>query len=158
MDVVAFGKYALTNPKIDRELDTAMVKRARRQKNLVLQGRLAGWMAYRHKLPAFKVWLEAKAAVRAKRVAGREGTAYGETLAQLMERDADNQRRYEMVYGLDLADLDIYDAVVRTDSSLPAKVAEDILNAYHIWQKKHSTPPKLAQKRSPGRPKKQPLK
>ena len=44
MDVAEFGKHVEKNPEIDHELDLAMVRRAKRGRNLILQGRLAGWM------------------------------------------------------------------------------------------------------------------
>src|SRR4030095_9636279 len=59
---------------IDRQLDAAMAERAR-QGDVVLEGRLAGYLAADNQLAALKVWLDASDEVRARRGAERAGGA-----------------------------------------------------------------------------------
>jgi CMP/dCMP kinase len=117
MDVAAFGRHAATHPEVDVELDTRMAARGRRG-GVVLEGRLAGWVATREAFPALRVWVSCDDAVRAARVAGREGTAVGAAAAANAAREALERDRYLQTYGIDLADTSIYDLVLdstRTD-------------------------------------------
>jgi cytidylate kinase len=117
MDVAAFGRHAATHPEVDVELDTRMAARGRRG-GVVLEGRLAGWVATREELTALRIWVSCDDAVRAARVAGREGTAVGAAAAANATREALERDRYLQTYGIDLADTSIYDLVLdstRTD-------------------------------------------
>ena len=67
-----FNRLAESDHSIDRQLDAAMAARAR-QGNVVLEGRLAGYLAAEDRLDALKVWLDASDEVRAQRVGQREG-------------------------------------------------------------------------------------
>lgn len=136
MNVIEFGLFAEANPEIDRELDMEVIRRAREAKDIIIQGRLTGWMAVRNELPAFKIWLDASTEVRAKRMAAREGMPYEEALAKLAKRDSDNVARYKKTYGLDLNDVSIYDAVVHTDALTVEEVIASLVNALNIWSKK----------------------
>jgi cytidylate kinase len=136
MDVIEFGRYAERHPKIDRELDEAMVARAKRG-NLILQGRLAGWMTLRHGVPAYRIWLSALPSTRARRVAGREGIPYAKALADIRRRDRDNRTRYLKTYGLDLNDLTVYDSVVRTDNLTVEEVVSSL--ARILWPMRRKT-------------------
>ncbi len=145
MNVVEFGKYAEEHPEIDRKLDAAMVRRAKRGE-LILQGRLAGWMAVRHKLPAIKIWIGASPRVRAQRVAKRQGVPVSEAAAEIKKRDQDNRIRYLQTYGLDLNDLSLYDIIVQTDGRSVEQVVASLVNTLSLWLKKRkiqTKPPAL---------------
>ena len=114
VDLAAFGRLAEGDPAIDRQLDARMVAEARRHQALILEGRLTGWMARRHELPAYAVWLEAPVAVRAARVGSRDGEA-PETARKRMARREDSEcRRYLEHHGIDLGDTAIYDLKIDT--------------------------------------------
>lgn len=158
MTVIEFGIYAEKNPEIDRELDAAMVRRARRKRDLILQGRLAGWMALRHDLPAVRLWIAASPQVRASRVARREGIPYKRALTAISRRDRDNLDRYRQTYGLDLNDLTIYDSVVQTDNLTVEEVVSSLLKELpHLWRMKRKIPLKRRRPSSP-RPRRKPLR
>ncbi|MBI4458183.1 cytidylate kinase family protein [Candidatus Uhrbacteria bacterium] len=128
MEVGEFGKHVEKNPDIDRELDQAMLRRAKRDKDLILQGRLAGWMTKKHGLEAVRIWISATPQTRAGRIAKREGIPYRQALTHTVGRDKSDRRRYKSVYGLDLNDLSIYDVVIPTDNRTVAEVVDRILD------------------------------
>ena len=50
-----FSRYCEKNEEIDKELDKYQLKLLEKEKNLILEGRLAGWLAYKNNIPALKV-------------------------------------------------------------------------------------------------------
>lgn len=137
MDVVSFGQYAEKHPEIDRQLDAEMVKLCRKKKDLILQGRLAGWMTKRNGIDALRVWIGASAQTRAARICHREGIRLTKACADTLRRDEDNRRRYLDTYGLDLNDLSIYDSVIQTDNLTIEEVVSALMNAIRkVWPKK----------------------
>jgi len=137
MDIIAFGKYAEKHPEIDRQLDAEMVKLCRRKYNLILQGRLAGWMTERNGVEALRVWIGAAAKTRAQRICKREGLRLAKACADTLRRDKDNRRRYLETYGLDLNDLSIYDSVIQTDNLTIEEVVCALIRAIQkVWPKK----------------------
>lgn len=125
-----FNTLCECDHSIDRALDDKMVEVARAG-NVILEGRLAGFFAARHRLDALKVWLTAGEQVRARRVAQREN---GDAL-RLVEtnriRQESDARRYREIYGFDLSDTRVYDLVVASDERTPEEVA-DLLAAAAI--------------------------
>jgi len=113
---------------IDRTLDDRMADYARAG-NVVLEGRLAAFIALEVGVDALKVWLSASEAVRAERVAGREGQSAAEVLAQNEERQRSDARRYLAIYGWNLDDISIYDLILDSDRQSPEALAEAILAA-----------------------------
>jgi len=118
----AFGRLAEHDHEIDRTLDNAMLAVAR-EGNVVLEGRLAGFMAHREGLAALKVRLEARERVRVERIAKREGAPVGEVLARMQEREQSDARRYREIYGFDYYDRELYDLVIETDHRTPEEAA-----------------------------------
>jgi CMP/dCMP kinase len=111
---------------IDRKLDDAMAVRAR-QGNVVLEGRLAGFLAAQAGLKSLKVWLTASDEVRAKRVAERENGDWQQVLEGNRLRHGSDARRYKTIYGYDLADTSVYDLVLSTDDETPESLVEQML-------------------------------
>lgn len=154
MDVMTFGRYAEEHPEIDRKLDATMVRRAKHDGNLILQGRLAGWMSLLNDLPAHRIWIGATARTRASRVAKREGIPYARALKEITRRDRDNLVRYRRTYGLDLNDLSVYDTVVQTDNLSVERVVSSLVKTLpKVWPTKPRTPlkkRKTSRKAAPG--------
>ena len=149
MTVGAFGLYAEKHRDVDEKLDQEMLKLARRRKKLILQGRLTGWMTFRHKVPAVRIWIGASLAVRARRVSGREGIPYRKAYQMIAKRDRDNVVRYKATYGLDLNDLSVYDVVVQTDDLTVAQVVDSLVNSLKLWPKKSPRRKAQPKKRQP---------
>ena len=139
-DVIEFGAYAQKHPEIDRELDRKMIELCRRRRNLILQGRLAGWMTKRGGIEAYRVWITATDETRARRIAEREKIPFEQAYADTRRRDADNHCRYQQTYGLDLNDLSIYDTVIRTDNLTVEEVVSALISEIQkVWPKKRKS-------------------
>ncbi|NJE25448.1 cytidylate kinase [Thermococcus sp. MV5] len=110
MSLQEFQEYAEMHPEIDREVDKRQVEAAK-ECNVVIEGRLAGWMV---KTADLKIWLDAPIQVRAQRVARREGVSVEEAFMQIAEREMQNRKRYLNLYGVDINDLSIYDLTINT--------------------------------------------
>jgi len=115
------------HPELDRKFDATLVARARAHRDLILEGRLAGWMTKRAKIPALRVWITAREAVRVDRLMQRDGETRTETLRNLRERAAGERNRYRRTYGVDLADRSPYDMVIATDDMNSRQLAAVIL-------------------------------
>ena len=110
MTLEEFQKYVELHPEIDREVDKRQVEAAKAC-NVVIEGRLAGWMVENADL---KIWLDAPIMERAKRVARREGISVEEAFMQIAEREKQNRKRYLNLYGIDIDDKSIYDLIINT--------------------------------------------
>ena len=118
LSLAAFNALCERDHSIDRNLDADMTARAR-QGDVVLEGRLAGFLAAANKLDALKVWLDASDETRARRVAERESSDWREVLEVNRVRHESDASRYKAIYGYDLADHGVYDIVPATDTRAP---------------------------------------
>jgi len=121
----AFNRLAEQDHRIDRELDARMAEYVRRG-DVILEGRLAAFLAVDAKVDAFKIWLTASDDVRAQRVSQREGGDQREQLRVNDERHRSDSKRYREIYGYDLEDLSIYDLVLYSDDQTPVALADAI--------------------------------
>ncbi len=110
MTLEEFQKYAELHPEVDREVDRRQVEAAE-ECNVVIEGRLAGWMVEKADL---KIWLDAPIRERARRVARREGISVEKAFMAIAEREKQNRKRYLNLYGIDIDDMSIYDLVIDT--------------------------------------------
>lgn len=128
MTLAEFSAYCEEHPEVDRSLD-------QRQKvilmvgNVILEGRLAGWIAHRNYIPCFKIWLTCDAGERARRIAEREDASIQQVRQEMRDRERSEKKRYREYYDLDLDDLSIYDVVVDTTDLPPPEVEERVLAA-----------------------------
>jgi len=121
-----YVRRAESDPGIDRSLDDEMRRRAARG-DAVLEGRLSAVMAEQARVRALRVFLDASEAVRAARIAEREGGATEERLREIQRREASDRRRYRDLYGVDYHDPARYDLVMETDGARPEEVARAIV-------------------------------
>lgn len=127
MDLVAFGEYAEKHPEVDQQLDARMIEVAR-NRGVVLEGRMVAWQLQQADAGGLKVLLEAPEAVRAQRVAGREGIANVETvLVENRHREASEAKRYREYYGFDPNDPRHYDLVIDSSDKTPDQVADIVV-------------------------------
>ena len=123
-----FGRYAADNPEVDAELDRRLAERARAG-DVLIESRLAGWIARNEGLAAVTVFIDCDPRERARRVAGREGVAIGRALADNTERQQVERARYLALYGIDIEDLSIYDLVLDSGALAPSEVADRVVAA-----------------------------
>jgi len=114
------NRQAEEDDAIDRDLDRRLRTTARDADDLVLESRLAGWMAGEY--ADLKVWLDAPLEVRAARIADREDKSVETASEETRARAESEALRYEEYYDVDIADLSIYDLVVNTARWGPAGV------------------------------------
>jgi cytidylate kinase len=108
----------------DKEVDTRQVALAREEGGCVLGSRLAIWML---KEADLKVYLNAKAQTRARRIVNREGGDIDEVAAFTRERDFQDHGRYLRIYGIDTDNYRFVDLVIETDNLLPEEIADLII-------------------------------
>jgi len=106
------NKLAEEDDAIDRDLDRRLRNLAAERENLVLESRLAGWMAGEH--ADFRIWLDAPLDVRATRVADREDKDPDLARTETEARADSEAKRYADYYDIDIEDLSIYDLVLNT--------------------------------------------
>ena len=106
------NKLAEEDDAIDRDLDRRLRNLAAERENLVLESRLAGWMAGGH--AEFRIWLDAPLDVRASRVADREDKDPELARTETEARADSEAKRYADYYDIDIEDLSIYDLVLNT--------------------------------------------
>ena len=119
------NKLAEEDDQIDRDLDRRLREIAATRDELVLESRLAGWMAGEH--ADFRVWLDAPLSVRAERIADREDKSVELARKETRERSESEARRYLEYYNIDIEELTIYDLAVNTARLSPEAVIDVIL-------------------------------
>lgn len=128
MTLAEFGLYAQSHPEIDEELDARLTERARRG-GCVVESRLAGWLATRAGLDALRVWVDCDDAVRAARVAERDGIDVDRARAENEARARLEHERYLAVYDIDLTDRSAYDLVLDSSTDPPDALADAVREA-----------------------------
>lgn len=122
-----FGAFAERHPEVDIELDRRLAERAH-QGFVVLESRLAGWIAVNEGLDSVRVWIACRDEVRARRVALRDGLDPATAAEANRAREASERARYRQYYGIDLDDLSIYDLVLDSAASGPDDLATRIMS------------------------------
>jgi cytidylate kinase len=112
MTPLELNRLAEDEDQIDRDLDRRLRSTARESDNLVLESRLAGWMAGEY--ADLRLWLDAPLDVRAERIADREDKSVETAREETEARTESESARYNEYYGIDIRDLSIYDLVINT--------------------------------------------
>ena len=126
LSAVEFNRLAEDDDQIDRDLDRRLRTVALERDEVLLESRLAGWLA--GDAADFRLWLDAPIEVRAARIADREDKSAETALAETREREESEALRYREYYGIDIADLSIYDIALNTARWAESEVP-DILTA-----------------------------
>jgi len=129
--LVEFNKLAEEDDQVDRDLDRRIRSIAAERDDIVLEGRLAGWMAGEH--ADLRFWLDAPLDVRAARIADRENKSVETARAETTERAESEATRYLEYYGIDIEDRSIYDLVLNTarwDPDAELDIALTAIEAY----------------------------
>ncbi|WP_254524845.1 (d)CMP kinase [Natrinema caseinilyticum] len=122
-----FNKLAEENDQIDRDLDRRLREIAVESDELVLESRLAGWLAGDE--ADFRFWLDAPVRVRGERIADREDKDPDRATEETRAREASEAQRYQEYYGIDIQDLTIYDLSVNTARWEPDAVLDMLVTA-----------------------------
>ena len=133
MDLGEFSRYAAAHPEIDRELDEYMLDLARPGR--LLDARLAGPLARRQRVPVLYIVVTARPAVRAKRLAGRDGVPVATARRAMVAREKSERNRYRALYSIDL-DQEAPDLEIDSSDLTPAAVADRLVD----FIRRHATP------------------
>ncbi len=110
MTLDEFSRYAEQHPGIDRMIDRRTAEAAR-EDGVLIDARLAGWMAKRANL---KILLTAPLEERVRRIARRERRKYRDVLNETRKRERSEARRFKRFYGIDVNDHSVFDLVLNT--------------------------------------------
>ncbi|WP_267640432.1 (d)CMP kinase [Haloarchaeobius amylolyticus] len=124
MTPLEFNKLAEEDEQIDIDLDRRLREIAHERDGVVLESRLAGWLA--GDAADFRFWLDAPLSVRGERIADREEKSPEVAAEETQAREASEAKRYEEYYGIDIGDRSIYDLCVNT-ARWDAETVVDIL-------------------------------
>jgi cytidylate kinase len=113
MELAAFGRLAEEDPAFDRMIDARQKEIARERNNIIVEGRLSGWMVEDADL---KIWLYAPVGCRIKRIAFRDQVTDEKTAEQLtLERERCEAGRYKSYYSIDIGDLSHYHLILNSE-------------------------------------------
>jgi CMP/dCMP kinase len=118
-----FGERA----DIDLALDRRLAERAH-EGDLVLESRLAGWIAHNEGIDSTRVWITCAEEVRARRVAIRDRLEPADAVVANRAREESERRRYQQYYGIDLDDQSIYDLVLDSSTADPDELVGAIID------------------------------
>lgn len=127
LSVVELNEVAEDDPSIDLELDHRLQAIADERDDVVLESRLAGWLAGDQ--ADFRFWLDAPVEVRSARIAEREGGDPTFIANETMVREKSEAKRYREYYEIDISDRSIYDLAVTTSRWDADAVTEILIDA-----------------------------
>ncbi len=130
MTLAEYNALASTDESVDRELDEKQIEFLRGG-GVILEGRLAGWLAHRYEISAFKTWVVCDETERVRRLVERDGDNAEAQAASMADRVARERDRYSRYYGADLTDLSIYDLVLDSTSTPPDALRDQVLEGYN---------------------------
>ncbi|MFB6131628.1 MAG: (d)CMP kinase [Salinigranum sp.] len=131
LSAVEFNRLAEEDEEIDRDLDRRLADVAAERDGVVLESRLAGWLAGAH--ADLRLWLDAPIDVRARRVADREDKPVAVARRETVDRAESEAKRYEEYYGIDIHDLSIYDVSLNTARWGPEGVLDILVTAVRAY-------------------------
>lgn len=125
MTLAEFGALSQRDPTIDERLDDRQLFLLRKG-GLILEGRLSGWLANRHRLSAIKVWIRCDEPERLRRIVDRDGGTLKDQADATWAREQSEADRYRRYYGVDLKDTSFYDLVLDSTHRIPEQLAADV--------------------------------
>jgi predicted cytidylate kinase len=127
------NELAGEDDSVDHALDDRQIELLRKG-NVILEGRVSGWLASSNEIPAFKVWLEADEDERIRRLVDRDGGDFSEQRRMTRERVAQEADRYRRYYGAEVADPAIYDLVLDSTGVEPPELVRRVVTALDSWR------------------------
>ena len=128
---VEFNELAEEDDQIDRDLDRRLYDVAHTREGVVVESRLAGWLA--GEAADFRFWLDAPLVVRAARIADRENKPVERASEETRRRERSEAHRYQTYYGVDIDDLSIYDVALNTARWGPDAVMDVLVAAVESY-------------------------
>jgi cytidylate kinase len=126
MSLEEFGRYCESHREIDEELDRNQLGILRKG-NVIVEGRIAGWLAYQNHISAVKVLLVADISIRVGRIMKREAGDFEKRKKEILKREKSEAMRYKKYYGIDVHDTSIYDVIIDAGDKTPEEIMEIIV-------------------------------
>jgi len=126
MSLKEFGKFCEENSDIDKKLDEHQLEILKKG-DVILEGRLAGWLAYKNNIPSLKVLLDTDIETRAKRIVNREQGNVEKRKKEIIERERSETARYKKYYNANLKNISFYDLVIDTGDKTPEEIVDIII-------------------------------
>jgi cytidylate kinase len=125
----AFNALCESDPAVDRSLDDRQLELLRGG-GLLLEGRMAGWLARRHALGNVRtVWVTCGDQERFRRLSQRDGGHVEAAMGRTLAREASEADRFLRYHGADLSDLSGYDVLLDSTTATPDQLADAVLDA-----------------------------
>jgi len=113
MELAEFGRLAERDPSFDKLIDKRQKEIAGERDNIIVEGRLSGWMVAEAEL---KIWLFAPISCRIKRIVFRDHVVDEATAERVtLERERSEAGRYKSYYDIDIGDLSIYQIILNSE-------------------------------------------
>jgi len=112
LSVAEFGELAERDITIDALIDVRQKETAKTKDNIVVEGRLSGWMVEDADL---RIWLNAPLACRAKRIATRDGMDEYTAREMTLQREESERTRYRNYYRIEIDDLSPYHLAMNSE-------------------------------------------
>jgi cytidylate kinase len=112
LSVAEFGDLAEKDVSIDALIDVRQKEAAKGRDNIVVEGRLSGWMVEDANL---RIWLTAPIACRAKRIATRDGMDEYTARELTLRREESERTRYRNYYRIEIDDLSPYHLAINSE-------------------------------------------
>jgi cytidylate kinase len=132
ISLMEFQKKAEKDPDIDRKFD-ALLKEEAGKGDCVVTTWLGPWMVDAD----VRIKVKVADSIRAERIARRDGMAVAQALEHLRKRDDQNRMRYRKLYGIDIDDEKIFDAVLNGGRNPPEKLLEMALRVIEAKKAKN---------------------
>jgi cytidylate kinase len=113
------SKLSDEDPYFDKLIDER-TKEETKKGGVVVDATLSGWMAQE---PNLRIFLTTPLEARMSRIASREGISIEAAREETLVREASERERFKTYYGIDIADLSIYDVILNTELFDPAGTA-----------------------------------
>ena len=126
MSLEEFGRYCERHREVDKELDDYQLE-ILQMGNVIVEGRISGWIAHHNNIPAVKVALNADIETRAKRIVKREKGEVEKRKQEILDRERSEALRYKNYYNIDLKDTSIYDVVIDSTDMTVEEIVDVIL-------------------------------
>lgn len=125
MSLEKFGKYCEKHSDVDEQLDRYQLEILQKG-NVIVEGRIAGWLAHRNHIFSTKILLEADLDTRVSRIVKRENGDIENRKKEIMKRENSEATRYKNYYNIVLNDTSIYDLVIETSDKTPNEIVDII--------------------------------
>jgi len=112
LTLAEFGALAEKDITIDALIDVRQKEIARTKDNIIIEGRLSGWMVEDADL---RIWLNAPLACRAKRISARDGMDEYTARDMTLQREESERTRYRNYYKIEIDDLSPYHITMNSE-------------------------------------------